>query len=578
MARRPKKVAGPTQAQAIDVASTPVEATPGSSSSDTSTRPSILTRLRNRNVQTAVQLVVLAAVCSPLSQLTLAPVYGSVPAALYHKYGLTASVLLSFALRGYLPKWIGQIVPAYAFWIPTLQWVLFKASSTFGNPFGPLITEMVTYYPLMVLSFYVAGDHFDTIDLGITNSGIAQAAPSMGFYILFTWIQRGARGWLPSYIGSSVLTTRIGLQLVVAMLYGVTLPSSVFWPALPSVLFTMSGNVHTPLMRTTNVLNNTLALYDYNLLERHESLTGYLSVLEDKRKEFRVLRCDHSLLGGEWTVPPAKGRIRRVQEPIYAIFTMLEAVRLVEIEGQTKKANEPEKALNIGVGIGTAPTAMIAHGVNTTIIEIDPWVHYFAGKYFGLPHNHSFVIGDAVEVVGSWQQAKAETYDYIIHDVFTGGVEPVELFTSEFLSGLHTLLKPDGVVAINYAGDVSMPAASLIYRTINAVFETCRVFREDEAPLPGTKPDDFTNMVFFCIKKTTPIRFRKPKEADYLGSGARRQYLVPKHEMLHKNFRTEGDILKRGKTRELQKWQAKSSIGHWEVMRTVLPDAIWENW
>lgn len=40
------------------------------------------------------------------------------------------------------------------------------------------------------------------------------------------------------------------------------------------------------------------------------------------------------------------------------------------------------------------------------------------------------------------------SYDYIIHDVFTGGAEPVPLFTEGFLAGLRDLLKPDGVVAI----------------------------------------------------------------------------------------------------------------------------------
>lgn len=39
-------------------------------------------------------------------------------------------------------------------------------------------------------------------------------------------------------------------------------------------------------------------------------------------------------------------------------------------------------------------------------------------------------------------------YDYIIHDVFTGGAEPLELFTMEFLEGLYELLKPGGAIAI----------------------------------------------------------------------------------------------------------------------------------
>ena len=74
-------------------------------------------------------------------------------------------------------------------------------------------------------------------------------------------------------------------------------------------------------------------------------------------------------------------------------------------------------------------------------------VHEFASRYFRLPANHKAIIDDAV----SYTQGLAETdqrYDYIVHDVFTGGAEPLPLFTLEFLRGLDTLLKPNGVIAI----------------------------------------------------------------------------------------------------------------------------------
>lgn len=270
---------------------------------------------------------------------------------------------------------------------------------------------------------------------------------------------------------------------------------------------------------------------------------------------------------------------------------MLEAVRLVETRGggtSLKKESNQKKALNIGLGIGTAPSAMIAHGIDTTIIEIDPVVHEFAIKYFGLPHNHTCDIDDAVAAVANRTTYEADSYDYIIHDVFTGGAEPVELFTSQFLSGLRALLKPDGVIAINYAGDIAMPASSIVHRTITSVFPSCRVFREDEAPVssssapaPGEKanPDDFTNMVFFCRKEAdVPITFRKPVEADFLGSGARREYMMPRHEIAANAFDANVDILQSGKTKLLEKYQAQSAIGHWRVMRTVLPDIVWEMW
>lgn len=102
------------------------------------------------------------------------------------------------------------------------------------------------------------------------------------------------------------------------------------------------------------------------------------------------------------------------------------------------------------MGVGTAPAALITHGIPTTTIEIDPVVHDFATRYFDLPQNHTSIIGDAVEIVNDMQSRAGNDnlYNYIVHDVFTGGAEPIELFTQEFLEGLSNLLKPEGVIAI----------------------------------------------------------------------------------------------------------------------------------
>lgn len=91
---------------------------------------------------------------------------------------------------------------------------------------------------------------------------------------------------------------------------------------------------------------------------------------------------------------------------------------------------------------------MIGHGINTTIVELDPVVHYFATKYFDLPKKHTVALVNALKFVDDVAASHRGSYDYIIHDVFTGGAEPAALFTLEFLAGLHTLLRDDGAIAI----------------------------------------------------------------------------------------------------------------------------------
>jgi spermidine synthase len=101
-----------------------------------------------------------------------------------------------------------------------------------------------------------------------------------------------------------------------------------------------------------------------------------------------------------------------------------------------------------GLGIGTTPTALVRHGIDTTVVEIDPVVYKFAVEYFDLQTNNPPVLEDAVSYTAQLAKDAPESFDYIVHDVFTGGAEPVDLFTLEFLQGLSTLLKPEGVIAI----------------------------------------------------------------------------------------------------------------------------------
>lgn len=90
-------------------------------------------------------------------------------------------------------------------------------------------------------------------------------------------------------------------------------------------------------------------------------------------------------------------------------------------------------------------------------------------------------------------------------------------------------------------------------------------------------------MVIFCTKEAgKTISFNSPTERDYLNSRARKAFLVPKHEVLDKHFaaREEGvmEILRKNETDAFEGWQQQSALGHWAVMRGVLPPAIWEQW
>ncbi len=79
-----------------------------------------------------------------------------------------------------------------------------------------------------------------------------------------------------------------------------------------------------------------------------------------------------------------------------------------------------------------------------------------------------------------------------------------------------------------------------------------------------------------------PYTFRRPTESDVLGSIARRRFLYPRFEIDLQRYwadlKTRPTILQEDNIGELVEWQKKSALGHWAVIRTVVPDAVWENY
>ncbi|KAI0863964.1 S-adenosyl-L-methionine-dependent methyltransferase [Xylaria cubensis] len=529
----------------------------------------------------AAALIILTAVYANVSVLTISPVYGQIAANRLHQYVVWAGLFVGWAgnlaLRRALPVKTITILPLIALQIPMFQFYLFALSNLFGAEYGPAITEALTLFPLVTVSASCIADILDQADLSGLPSSIANPTPGLVSYIVFRYSETSFFKQLIEQMGTSIMQTRMALELVLAATYSIMGRSQLLRYAVPGILHAAFYNTHLMTESATASLNSTLNANGWSLVDRWESNTGYISVLDSYANGYRVMRCDHSLLGGEWT----KFGRNIVAEPVYSVFTQLEAVRLVQVPG--KVPDNEAHALNIGLGIGTTPSALISHGIDTTIVEIDPVIHKFASKYFGLPPNHTAVIEDVV----SWSQLNAPTlheqYDYIVHDVFTGGAEPVDLFTDTFLEGLKHMLKPNGVIVINYAGDFTLPPLSIVVNTIKDIFPSCRIFRENESPSEDKVEEaghDFDNVMIFCLKTDDKINFRKPVEADYLKSISRRQFLVPQHEVPLSAFssREEVGILRSNETEKLAKWHDKSALRHWDVMRTVIPGEIWNQW
>lgn len=303
-----------------------------------------------QKVNAATRTVAFAGMYAHIAYLSLTPVYGSTQAMLYHGHGMMVAALSGWVGRSYLEKYLPRNIdlylPVWAFFIPTIQHFFLQQSSIFPVPYGPVITELFTYYPLVFLSTYVAAQMTKDIDASALGSRFAEHGPPLIAYLIFGASGKFAEYVLARSVGVALIATRVGLQLLFAVIYSIFFPSKLLLLAIPSLIFTAGFNPHFNMPINTALVNSTLIENNWVLRERQESTSGYMSVLENLDTPYKVLRADHSLLGGVWTKYPVGYAAPQLAEPIYGVFTMLEAVRLVEpAKNQVRVADTDAEAL-----------------------------------------------------------------------------------------------------------------------------------------------------------------------------------------------------------------------------------------
>lgn len=317
----------------------------------------------------------------------------------------------------------------------------------------------------------------------------------------------------------------------------------------------------------------------------------------------RFLRASHSILGGVWigeqiaaignepAIVDSFGT--QLGDSIYSTFVLQEAVRLIN-STEKGRSGSLKNGLIIGLGTGMSATAFQRHGISTTIVEIDPAVYNAARTFFGFtdPGPDKVFLEDARSWVAtkraSIQAGNREMrYDFVVHDCFSGGGVPEQLFTLEFWEDLKTILRPDGVVVVNFAGFPKSDSSKMVLLTLEKSFGQCRGFHDLFESLQEDKYEtEFLNIVFFCTSSKAPLTFRVAILRDALGSPLRRHVLgiMPDRELrldlIRPTINTDSDnkYILTDAHNLLGKLQRQQSLHHWSIMREVLPDVHWETY
>ena len=321
----------------------------------------------------------LAAMSAELFKLSLTPVYGSIPPRTslnWLRGGLeldqrSIAIVISVALAKitfsnyYLS--FSRLFAIWGFSIPSIQSGLYSFSGKFGPIWGPRSTYLMTSVPLFYLSLlHLVVLIAEVLPLKIfaeraatrstkefCGNVLATILLTDALYHFLSQFQVYLENRLPTFmmlrLGTHAVFSRFGLQTITALMYASFAASlqhfKVFFAAILPLLHILLVCPHMQLPYNTDILNRTIHAQGFSLVARQESLTGYVSVLDNVKQEYRVMRCDHSLLGGEYLRKP-KGS--RYNEPVYTIFLTLEAVRLLQTEppeSQSTVTNEVKHAL-----------------------------------------------------------------------------------------------------------------------------------------------------------------------------------------------------------------------------------------
>lgn len=162
-----------------------------------------------------------------------------------------------------------------------------------------------------------------------------------------------------------------------------------------------------------------------------------------------------------------------------------------EIDRIIQSRPQDKNILLLGLG-GGALTKYFLDSQFVDIIEIDPKIVDIYKKYFGFtPRPNSRIIIDDAR---NFLRTKNKGYDLIIMDVYASAIIPIHLVTKEFFQLLRSRLNDDGLLVINFAGNLNSTAnySSSFIQTLKSVFP---------AVIVTAANDGFTSLVILASNK-----------------------------------------------------------------------------
>jgi len=187
------------------------------------------------------------------------------------------------------------------------------------------------------------------------------------------------------------------------------------------------------------------------ILDVRDSAHGRISVLDKGR--YRLLLDNGIIQTGIPRDPAGRGKGRGLSDHYFQEL-------IPYLVHDPARAN----ALVIGLAGGTTASMLKLYGMSPDCVDIDPEIVCVAREFFNFTGTAAIADGR------QYMENCGRQYDFCVIDTYSGDVFPFHLATREAFAAAKRVLKPDGVLIVNYIGSPVGRAFACLDATIRVSF------------------------------------------------------------------------------------------------------------
>jgi hypothetical protein len=215
-----------------------------------------------RDVATETFLIFLAAITSRLSQLSLAPVYGSIPSSVNHQAAIGAVALIGWSSQSTFRHNNApdlQKLPLWAVCAPILTCISFQFSDSLGLTWGPIVGGLLSCYSIILPIMYAAAASHE----GSSGSSgplvhLLSGIPSLGLFMILDWVMADT---VNTFVATWSFLNPFNAQLIAGlyMLFALTDRRTII---TATVSIATIAAIISPSPSQTDIMDDRTGLYD----------------------------------------------------------------------------------------------------------------------------------------------------------------------------------------------------------------------------------------------------------------------------------------------------------------------------